>query len=132
MTAGGARCCARGCGLAIIGPPNAGKSSLLNALAQRNVAIVAETPGTTRDVVEVRLNLGGYLVQVADTAGMREAADAVEAEGVRRALARAREERPDPAVAGWQRAAPPWRVAGHGAAGPGGLEQGGFGVRGTA
>jgi tRNA modification GTPase len=75
--------------IAILGPPNAGKSSLLNALARREAAIVAETAGTTRDVVEVRLDLGGLPVTVADTAGLREAADAVEAEGVRRALARA-------------------------------------------
>jgi tRNA modification GTPase len=77
--------------IAIIGPPNAGKSSLLNALAQREAAIVSEIPGTTRDVVEVRLVLAGYPVWVADTAGLREAADAIEAEGVRRALARAEE-----------------------------------------
>jgi tRNA modification GTPase len=76
--------------LAIIGPPNAGKSSLINALAQREAAIVSETPGTTRDVIELRLNLGGYLVHVADTAGLRETGDAIEAEGVRRALAQAR------------------------------------------
>jgi tRNA modification GTPase len=75
--------------LTVIGPPNAGKSSLMNALARRDVAIVAETPGTTRDVLEARLDLGGYLVIAADTAGLREAGDAVEAEGVRRALARA-------------------------------------------
>ncbi|MGD0142006.1 MAG: tRNA uridine-5-carboxymethylaminomethyl(34) synthesis GTPase MnmE [Rhizomicrobium sp.] len=75
--------------LTVIGPPNAGKSSLVNALARRDVAIVAATPGTTRDVVEVRLDLAGYPVAVADTAGLREAAEAVEAEGVRRALARA-------------------------------------------
>ena len=75
--------------LTVIGPPNAGKSSLINALARRDVAIVAETAGTTRDVIEVRLNIGGYAVIVADTAGLREAADAVESEGVRRALARA-------------------------------------------
>jgi tRNA modification GTPase len=77
--------------VAIIGPPNAGKSSLLNALAQRNAAIVSDIPGTTRDVVEVRLVLAGYPVWIADTAGLREAADAIEAEGVRRALARAEE-----------------------------------------
>jgi tRNA modification GTPase len=76
--------------IALIGPPNAGKSSLLNALARRDVAIVSETPGTTRDVIEVRLDLGGFPVVVADTAGLREAGDAVEEEGVRRALARAR------------------------------------------
>jgi len=75
--------------LAIIGPPNAGKSSLINALAKRDIAIVSETPGTTRDVITVRLDLGGYPVHVADTAGLREAADAIEAEGVRRARAEA-------------------------------------------
>jgi len=72
--------------LTILGPPNAGKSSLINALAQRPVAIVSEIPGTTRDVVEARLNLGGYLLTVADTAGVRETQDVIEAEGVRRAL----------------------------------------------
>jgi tRNA modification GTPase len=77
--------------IAIIGPPNAGKSSLLNALAQREAAIVSDIPGTTRDVVEVRLVLSGFPVWIADTAGLREAADAIEAEGVRRALARAEE-----------------------------------------
>ena len=75
--------------IAVIGPPNAGKSSLVNALARREAAIVAETAGTTRDVIELRLDLGGLPVTVADTAGLREAADAVEREGVRRALARA-------------------------------------------
>jgi tRNA modification GTPase len=75
--------------LTVIGPPNAGKSSLVNALARRDVAIVAETAGTTRDVVEVRMDLGGYLVTLADTAGLRHTVEAIEAEGVRRALARA-------------------------------------------
>ena len=75
--------------LTVIGPPNAGKSSLLNALAKRDVAIVAASPGTTRDIVEIKIDLAGYAVVVADTAGLREAADAVEGEGVRRALARA-------------------------------------------
>ncbi len=75
--------------LAIVGPPNAGKSSLLNRLAQRDVAIVSDTPGTTRDVIAVTLNLGGYAVHVADTAGLRVTSDAVEAEGVRRARAQA-------------------------------------------
>jgi tRNA modification GTPase len=75
--------------LTVIGPPNAGKSSLVNALAGRDVVIVSETAGTTRDVIEVHLDLGGYAVILADTAGLREAAESVEAEGVRRALARA-------------------------------------------
>ena len=61
----------------------------MNALARRDVAIVAPTPGTTRDIVEVRLDLAGYPVVIADTAGLREPAEAVEAEGVRRALERA-------------------------------------------
>ena len=76
--------------LAIVGAPNAGKSSLINALARRDAAIVSDMPGTTRDVIELRLNLGGFLVQVADTAGLRDTQDAVEAEGVRRALAQAK------------------------------------------
>jgi len=75
--------------LTVIGPPNAGKSSLLNALAARDVAIVSEVPGTTRDIIEIKLDLDGYAVVVADTAGLREVADTVESEGVRRALARA-------------------------------------------
>jgi tRNA modification GTPase len=75
--------------LTIVGPPNAGKSSLINALAARDAAIVSDIPGTTRDVIEVRLDLGGYLVHVADTAGLRGASDVLEAEGVRRALAKA-------------------------------------------
>jgi len=73
--------------LAIIGPPNAGKSSLMNALAQRDAAIVSDIAGTTRDVVEVHLNLAGYPLLVADTAGLRETGDAIEQEGVRRARA---------------------------------------------
>jgi len=77
--------------IAILGPPNAGKSSLMNRLARREAAIVSPIAGTTRDVVEVRLILAGYPVWVADTAGLREAKDAIEAEGVRRALARAEE-----------------------------------------
>lgn len=71
--------------VAIVGPPNAGKSSLLNALARRDAAIVSARAGTTRDVVEVWLDLGGYPVLVADTAGLRDAADEIEAEGVKRA-----------------------------------------------
>ena len=68
----GAKACAKGLRLTILGPPNAGKSSLINALARRDVAIVSDTPGTTRDVIEARLDLGGYLLQVADTAGVRQ------------------------------------------------------------
>ena len=75
--------------VAVIGPPNAGKSSLVNRLARRDVAIVTPLPGTTRDVLEVHLDLGGYPVTLLDTAGLREAADLIEAEGVRRARARA-------------------------------------------
>ncbi len=74
---------------AVTGPPNVGKSSLVNALAEREVAIVSATPGTTRDVLEARVVLGGVPVTLVDTAGLREAQDAIEAEGVRRARARA-------------------------------------------
>jgi tRNA modification GTPase len=73
----------------IAGAPNAGKSSLLNALAKRDVAIVSEEAGTTRDVIEVHLDLGGVPVMLIDTAGLREAEGKVEAEGIKRALARA-------------------------------------------
>jgi tRNA modification GTPase len=75
--------------IAILGAPNAGKSSLLNVLARREAAIVSERAGTTRDVVEVHLDLGGFPVVLADTAGLREAADEIESEGIRRALDRA-------------------------------------------
>ncbi len=71
--------------VALTGPPNAGKSTLLNALAGRDVAIVSPIPGTTRDVLEVRLDLGGVLVTLADTAGLRESEDEIEREGVARA-----------------------------------------------
>lgn len=71
--------------VALIGPPNVGKSSLLNALARRDAAIVTDVPGTTRDVMEVRLDVGGYPVLIADTAGLRESEDLVEQEGMRRA-----------------------------------------------
>lgn len=78
-----------GFGIAVVGPPNAGKSSLLNALARRDAAIVTPVAGTTRDVIEVQLDLGGYPVLIADTAGLRDSTDPVEREGVRRARARA-------------------------------------------
>ena len=74
---------------AVTGPPNVGKSSLVNALAERDVAIVSATPGTTRDALEARVVLGGVPVTLVDTAGLRDAQDAIEAEGVRRARARA-------------------------------------------
>jgi tRNA modification GTPase len=75
----------------LAGPPNVGKSSLLNALARRDVAIVSEEAGTTRDVIEVRLDLEGLPIIVSDTAGLREAAGKVEEEGIRRTLGRARD-----------------------------------------
>ena len=75
--------------VALLGAPNAGKSSLLNALARRDAAIVSEEAGTTRDVIEVRLDLGGLPVIVSDTAGIRAAAGSVEREGIRRSLAAA-------------------------------------------
>ena len=75
--------------IAVIGPPNAGKSSLVNALSRRDVAIVSEHPGTTRDVIEVKLDLAGYAVVLADTAGLRDSAEPIEREGIRRARARA-------------------------------------------
>jgi tRNA modification GTPase len=78
-----------GLSIAIIGPPNAGKSSLLNLLARREAAIVADTAGTTRDVIEVHLDLSGWPVVLADTAGLRDSDDKIEQEGVRRARARA-------------------------------------------
>lgn len=77
--------------VAILGAPNVGKSSLLNALARRDAAIVAETAGTTRDVIEVHLDVGGFPTVLADTAGLREARDEIERAGVARALSRARE-----------------------------------------
>lgn len=77
--------------VALTGRPNVGKSSLLNALARRDAAIVSEEAGTTRDVVEVRLDLAGFPVVVSDTAGIREAAGAIEKEGIRRSVAAAAE-----------------------------------------
>lgn len=73
----------------IVGAPNVGKSSLLNALARRDAAIVSHLAGTTRDVVEVHLELGGYPVILADTAGLRDGGDVIEQEGMARARARA-------------------------------------------
>jgi tRNA modification GTPase len=72
----------------ILGAPNAGKSTLLNALAGADIAIVSDIPGTTRDAVGVRVDLGGVPVQLTDTAGLRETEDPVESEGVSRARAR--------------------------------------------
>ncbi len=78
-----------GLSVAILGAPNVGKSSLLNRIAGRDAAIVSSLAGTTRDIIEVHLDLGGYPVILADTAGLRETAEAIEEEGVRRARARA-------------------------------------------
>ncbi|MEA2962330.1 MAG: tRNA modification GTPase [Alphaproteobacteria bacterium] len=103
--------------IAIAGPPNVGKSTLMNQLARREVAIVSPHAGTTRDVIEVQLDLDGFPVTLIDTAGIRETDDAVEQEGVRRAQARAAEadlvlwliedDSFEPAVDG---AAPVWMV----------------------
>lgn len=76
---------------ALIGPPNAGKSSLLNRIASRDVAIVTDIPGTTRDVLDVPLDLGGYPLVLADMAGLRESDDPVERLGVERALIEAKD-----------------------------------------
>ena len=105
--------------VAIVGPPNAGKSSLLNLLARRDAAIVADMPGTTRDVIETHLDLGGVPVIVVDTAGLRESSDAAEQEGVRRSAAQARaadlviwlEDAADPVEPTVEDVARLWRVA---------------------
>ena len=76
--------------VAIVGPPNAGKSTLLNRLAKRDAALVSDIPGTTRDIIEVQMDLHGLPVTFLDTAGLRETEDAVEALGVERAKERAR------------------------------------------
>ncbi len=73
--------------VAVVGPPNVGKSSFINMLSKRDVAIVSDIAGTTRDVIEVHLDLGGYPVLVADTAGLRQTEDVIESEGIRRAAA---------------------------------------------
>jgi tRNA modification GTPase len=78
-----------GAEIVLLGAPNSGKSTLLNAIAGRDVAIVTEEPGTTRDLLEVRLDLGGFPATMVDTAGIRETDSRVEREGVRRAQARA-------------------------------------------
>jgi tRNA modification GTPase len=75
--------------VAILGPVNVGKSSILNRLAKRDAAIISPRAGTTRDAIEVHLDLGGFPVTVVDTAGIRDTADPIEEEGVRRARARA-------------------------------------------
>ena len=85
----GARRIADGFEVAIVGPPNAGKSTLLYAIEGDEVAIVTEVAGTTRDVIECRIDLGALSVRFLDTAGLRETEDAVEKEGVRRAEHRA-------------------------------------------
>lgn len=90
-------CLRHGIQIAVIGAPNAGKSSLVNMLAQRDIAIVSDMAGTTRDVIEVHLNLGGYPVILSDTAGLRpdqigdSGQDVIESEGMRRALQKAEE-----------------------------------------
>lgn len=76
--------------IAIIGETNVGKSSLMNALAKRDVSIVSDIAGTTRDVIEIRLNIAGYLVTIADTAGLRTSNDFLEKEGINRTLDRAK------------------------------------------
>ena len=75
--------------IAIVGPTNAGKSSLLNNLSNREVAIVSETAGTTRDVVEVHLNIDGYPVVISDTAGIRDSKDEIEKKGIKLSLKKA-------------------------------------------
>ena len=103
--------------VAIAGPPNVGKSTLMNQLARREVAIVSPHAGTTRDVIEVQLDLDGYPVTVIDTAGIRETDDPVEQEGVRRARARAAEADlvlwmvdAEPAMDSHEGSAPLWMV----------------------
>lgn len=89
---GRARTIREGVSIAVVGPPNAGKSSLVNALAGSEIAIVSDIAGTTRDIVETRLDLGGIVASLADTAGIHGATkDKIEEEGMRRARARAEE-----------------------------------------
>ena len=75
--------------VALVGPPNVGKSTLLNALAGREVALTSELAGTTRDVIEVRLDLDGLALTLLDTAGLRDAGERIEALGIERARRRA-------------------------------------------
>ncbi len=90
LDSGRARTIREGVSIAVIGPPNAGKSSLVNTLAGSEIAIVSDIAGTTRDVIEARLDLNGVIATIADTAGLREAAgDSIEEEGMRRARGRA-------------------------------------------
>jgi tRNA modification GTPase TrmE len=89
VQAGQGRRLREGIEIVLVGAPNAGKSTLVNALAEREVAIVSPRPGTTRDVLEVALDFGGFPVVLCDTAGLQDASDEIEAEGVRRARARA-------------------------------------------
>ena len=79
-----------GFNVVIAGPPNVGKSTLMNAIARRDVSIVSATPGTTRDPIEVHLDLRGFPVNLVDTAGIRETDDPIESEGIARARRRAR------------------------------------------
>ncbi len=106
--------------VALVGPPNVGKSSLLNALSRREVAIVTDVPGTTRDTLEVHLDLKGLPVTLVDTAGLRDTDEVVEAEGIRRARERAQaadlvlwlSDRGEPAPADLVSSGRPlWRVA---------------------
>lgn len=78
-----------GLSLAIIGAPNVGKSSLLNFLAKSDVAIVSDIAGTTRDVIDIHLSIGGFAVKISDTAGIRNSNDQIEVEGIKRALKKA-------------------------------------------
>ena len=80
-----------GINVVILGAPNAGKSSLINVLSKRDAAIVSHKAGTTRDIIEVHMDICGYPVVLVDTAGIRESDEEIEAEGIRRALARAGE-----------------------------------------
>lgn len=80
-----------GLDIAIIGPPNAGKSTLLNRLAGREAAIVSDRAGTTRDIIDIHLNIAGLPLRISDTAGLRDSKDAIESEGVKRASQKAME-----------------------------------------